>query len=286
VDEAFSLTDDRFVVWEEAKIARLKGSENLLKPTVEILHSEFLDGLARERLRARISAWLATETERRLGPLLKAMADPAPELRGIMHRLGEASGVMPAEPVTQELRAVLKKTGVVVGRFAFFMPAALKPGAAKLRALLWGAWHDRNPPPLPAAGLVSAPMPGNWGADFALSMGWLPAGPVMVRLDVAEKLVGEMHYLVRKHPVLLPPNLGSRMGLKPEQLSPVLNALGFRIIAAATLGAKYFGPPAPPMLARRKMEPRPPAPPPPPPVEVSEDNPFAALAALRRTVPV
>jgi ATP-dependent RNA helicase SUPV3L1/SUV3 len=285
-DEAFSLTDDRFVVWEEAKIARLKGSENLLKPTVEILHSEFLDGLARERLRARISAWLATETERRLGPLLKAMADPAPELRGIMHRLGEASGVMPAEPVTQELRAVLKKTGVVVGRFAFFMPAALKPGAAKLRALLWGAWHDRNPPPLPAAGLVSAPMPGNWGADFALSMGWLPAGPVMVRLDVAEKLVGEMHYLVRKHPVLLPPNLGSRMGLKPEQLSPVLNALGFRIIAAATLGAKYFGPPAPPMLARRKMEPRPPAPPPPPPVEVSEDNPFAALAALRRTVPV
>jgi hypothetical protein len=35
------------------------------------------------------------------------------------------------------------------------------------------------------------------------------------------------------------------------------------------------------------MEPRAPAPPPPPPpVEVSEDNPFAALAALRRTVPV
>jgi ATP-dependent RNA helicase SUPV3L1/SUV3 len=286
-DEAFSFTDDRFVVWEEAKIARLKGSENLLKPAVEILHSEFLDGLARERLRARISAWLATETERRLGPLLKAMADPVPELRGIMHRLGEASGVMPAEPVTQELRAVLKKAGIVVGRFAFFMPVVLKPGAAKLRALLWGAWHDRNPPPLPAAGLVSAPMPGNWGADFALSMGWLSAGPVMVRLDVVEKLVGEMHYLVRKHPVLVPPNLGSRMGLKPEQLSPVLNALGFRIIAAATLGGKYFGPPAPPMLARRKMEPRAPAPPPPPPpVEVSEDNPFAALAALRRTVPV
>ena len=285
-DEAFSLTDDRFVVWEDAKIARLKGSENLLKPAIEILHSEFLDGLARERLRARISAWLAAETERRLGPLLKAMADPVPELRGIMHRLGEASGVMPAEPVTQELRAVLKKAGIVVGRFAFFVPAALKPGAAKLRALLWGAWHDRSPPPLPAAGLVSAPMPGNWGADFALSMGWLPAGPVMVRLDVAERLVGEMHYMVRKHPVLLPPNLGSRMGLKPEQLSPVLNVLGFRIIPAATLGTKYFGPPAPQMLGRRKMEQRAPAPPPPPPIEVSEDNPFAALAALRRTAPV
>ena len=281
-DDAFTLTDDRQVVWEGANIARLKSGPSLLKPAVEILHSEFLDGLARERLRARISAYLATETERRLGPLLKAMADPAPELRGILHRLGEASGVMPAEPVSPDLRPLLKKSGIEAGRFAFFMPAVLKPGGAKLRALLWGVAHDRNPPPLPAAGLVSAPMPNNWGEDFALSMGWLPAGPVMVRLDIAEKLVREMHYLVRKNPILLPPNLGSRMGLKPEQLAPVLHVLGFRIIPAGTLGTKYFGPPSPPMLSRRKMEPRKAPEPPPPPVEVSEDNPFAALAALKR----
>ncbi|MDD2796263.1 helicase-related protein [Acidocella sp.] len=281
-DEAFSLTDDRQVVWEGAKIARLKRSENLLKPEVEIWHSEFLDGLARERLRARISAFVAAEVEKRLGALLVAMKDPPSELRGVMYRLGEASGVMEAENVAQDLRPALKKLGVEAGRFAFFMPAVLKPGSAKLRALLWGVAHERNPPPLPAAGLVSAPMPGNWGADFALSMGWLPAGPVMVRLDVAEKLVREMHYLVRKHPVFLPPNLGSRMGLKPDQLAPVLNALGFRIIPAQVLGEKKYGPAAPAMLARRKMEPKPVAPPPPPPVPVSEDNPFAALAALRQ----
>jgi ATP-dependent RNA helicase SUPV3L1/SUV3 len=271
------------VVWEGAKIARLKRDKNLLKPAVDILHSEFLDGLARERLRARISAYLAAETERRLGPLLKAMSDPAPELRGIMHRLGESSGVMPAEPVAAELRPLLKKAGIEAGRFAFFMPAVLKPGGARLRALLWGVQHDRNPPELPQPGLVSAPMPSNWGEDFALSMGWLPAGPVMVRLDIAEKLVRELHYLLRKHPILVPPNLGSRMGLKPEQLSPVLHVLGFRIIPGGTLSHKYYGPPSPPLLGRRKMEPRVQAPPPPPPAPVSEDNPFAALAALKRT---
>jgi ATP-dependent RNA helicase SUPV3L1/SUV3 len=281
-DDAFTMTDDRQIVWEGAKIARLKRSENLLKPAVEILNSEFLDGLARERLRSRISTYVATEIERRLGPLLQAMENPPPELRGVMHRLGEASGVMSAEPIGAEWRPSLKKLGIEAGRFAFFMPAVLKPGSAKLRALLWGVAHDRNPPSLPAAGLVSAPMPSNWGEDFALSMGWLPAGPVMVRLDIAEKLVREMHYLVRKTPVLLPPNLGSRMGLKPEQLSPVLHLLGFRIIPAATLSAKYYGPPSPPMLGRRKMEPRKAPEPPPPPVEVSEDNPFAALAALRQ----
>lgn len=281
-DDAFSLTDDRHVVWEGAKIARLKRSERLMKPAVEMLHSEFLDGLARERLRGRISAFVAAEVERRLGPLLKVIADPPPPLRGLMHRLGEASGVMAPEPVAPEIRADLKKLGVEAGRFAFFMPAVLKPGSARLRALLWGVWHDRNPPPLPAAGLVSAPMPTNWGADFALEMGWLPAGPVMVRLDVAEKLVRELHFLLRKHPILVPANIGSRMGLKPEQLSPVLHVLGFRIIPAQILGEKKYGPAAPPMLGRRKMEPKPAPAPAPPPVAVSEDNPFAALAALKR----
>jgi ATP-dependent RNA helicase SUPV3L1/SUV3 len=281
-DEAFTLENDRTVVWEGAKIARLKRDKNLLKPAVEILHSEFLDGLARERLRARISMFLAAETEKRLGPLLKAIADPPAELRGVLHRLGEASGVMPAEPINPDLRPELKKLGIDAGRFAFYMPAALKPGAAKLRALLWGVQNDRNPPELPNAGLVCAPMPANWGEDFALSMGWLPAGPVMIRIDIVEKLVRELHYLVRKSPILVPPNLGSRMGLKPEQLSPALHVLGFRILPAGTLHAKYYGPPAPPMLSRRKIEPKPAPPPPPPPEPVSEDNPFAALAALRR----
>jgi ATP-dependent RNA helicase SUPV3L1/SUV3 len=282
-DEAFAMTDDRQIMWEGAKIARLKRSEKLLKPAVEILHSEFLDGLARERLRTRLAAFIAAEIERKLGPLLKTIAEPPAPLRGILHRLGEASGVMPTEPVAPELRPELKKLGVDAGRFAIYMPAVLKPGSARLRALLWGIWHDRNPPPLPAAGLVSAPMPGNWGADFALEMGWLPAGPVMIRLDIVEKLVRELHYLLRKHPILLPPNLGSRMGLKPDQLSPVLHILGFRILPAQVLNEKRYGPPAPPMLGRRKMEPKPAPEPVPPPAPVSEDNPFAALALLKRT---
>jgi ATP-dependent RNA helicase SUPV3L1/SUV3 len=102
----------------------------------------------------------------------------------------------------------------------------------------------------------------------------------MIRLDIAEKLSRELNYLIRRHPVVLPPGIGSRMSLKPEHLSPALNALGFRIIPAAALSPDAFGPPAPPMLARRKgavtkpVAPVPAAPQP--------DNPFAALAVLRR----
>jgi len=111
---------------------------------------------------------------------------------------------------------------------------------------------------------------------------------VMVRLDIAEKLTRELHYLLRKHPILLPPNIGSRMGLKPDQLSGVLHKLGFRIIPAGQLGPKHYGPPNPALLARRKQDqavrPQGPAKPaaPPEPVAIDADNPFAALAVLRQ----
>lgn len=113
----------------------------------------------------------------------------------------------------------------------------------------------------------------------------------MIRLDVVERVTRELHYLMRKHQIMLPPNLGSRMGLKPEQLAPTLNVLGFRLFPAGVPSDKYFGPPAPAMLGRRKQEhhqnQRQPAAPArkaeraPEPVVVDADNPFAALAALK-----
>jgi len=106
------------------------------------------------------------------------------------------------------------------------------------------------------------------------------AGPVMIRLDIAEKLSRELNYLIRRHPVALPPGTASRMSLKPEHLTPALNALGLRIIPATALRPDAFGPPSPPMLARRKgAAPKPVTPAPAPPLP---DNPFAALAVLKR----
>jgi ATP-dependent RNA helicase SUPV3L1/SUV3 len=279
-DAAFSISLRQRIIWEGAEIAKLRKGATLLRPSVEILPSEFLDGAARERLRIRLAAYVAAEIGAKLEPLFKALADPKPELRGVIHRLGEAAGVLPGETVEPALRAALKQSGFEAGQFAVFMPALLKPKAAASRAMLWALWNGTSAPELPAAGLVSSTLPAGWDEGFAVAMGWVVAGPVMIRLDIAEKLGRELNYLIRKHPVALPGGLGSRMSIKPEQLPAVLNTLGFRIIPAATLPEQAFGPPAPPMLARRRGQPsRPPsvaAPPPPP------GNPFAALAALKR----
>jgi ATP-dependent RNA helicase SUPV3L1/SUV3 len=65
-------------------------------------------------------------------------------------------------------------------------------------------------------------------------------------------------------------------------LPAVLNALGLRIIPSAILPPGMFGPVLPPLLARAKMAARKLAPLPPPPSPPLPDNPFAALAVLRR----
>jgi ATP-dependent RNA helicase SUPV3L1/SUV3 len=277
-DSAFRLVGQG-IIWEGAEIARLCKGASILRPGVKIRHSEFLDGAARERLRIRLTAFLNGEIEARLLPLVSAVAAPAPELRGLLHRLGETLGVLPAEAVAPDLLALLKKSGITAGRLAIFFPAVLKPAAAAMRALLWAVWTGRGIPQLPAPGLVSRAAIPSWDSAFALTMGWVMAGPVMIRLDVAEKLSRELNYLIRRHPVALPAAIGSRMSLKPEHLSPALNALGFRIIPAAALAADAFGPSAPPMLARRKGQLPKPASAAPAPLP---DNPFAALAVLKR----
>jgi ATP-dependent RNA helicase SUPV3L1/SUV3 len=281
-DGAYSISAGQRIIWEGAEIARLRRGATLLRPAVEILPSEFLDGAARERLRVRLAAFVADEIGAGLEPLFRVMTDPKPEFRGLMHRLGEAIGVLPGEAFHPSLRAALKPLGVEAGQFAVFLPALLKPKAAGIRAMLWALWHGTETPELPAAGLVSAnPLPG-WDEEMALAMGWVKAGPVMLRLDIAEKIGRELNYLIRKHPVALPAGLGSRMSLKPEHLPAVLNRLGFRVIPAATLAPDKYGPPAPPMLARRKAIRPVSAKPQPPELAPLPDNPFAALAALKR----
>ena len=55
-----------------------------------------------------------------------------------------------------------------------------------MRARLWALQHGVAVPELPPPDLVSLPRRPDWPAGFAEAMGWLEAGPVLLRLDIAE----------------------------------------------------------------------------------------------------
>jgi ATP-dependent RNA helicase SUPV3L1/SUV3 len=284
-DAALTLLPGLRIGWDGVPVGKLRPGPDMLRPRAEPLDSEFLDGSARERVRIRLQRFVDGLVERDLAPLLRARAaaDQDPALRGPLHRLAEAGGVVPGATEAQvppALRGRLKVLGVRAGRFALFMPALLKPGAAATRALLWGVRAGEDPAPLPAPGLVSLAPPPDWPPGYAAAMGWMEAGPVLLRLDVAERVAAELAWMTRKGAFAVPGDLASRLGVRADALPAVLRALGVRLMPGAVLPEEQAGPPSPPMmLPRRRAEravPQPPHPGAPP------GGPFAALRALRR----
>ncbi len=281
-DDAFVLHRDHTITWAEAPVARLRPGATLTRPAVEVLDSEFLDGPQRERIRLRLQGWTDSRIARDLAPLFAAAAragqDPA--LRGPLHRLTEAAGVVVGATdgdITPAIRARLKGAGIRAGRFALYIPDLLKPRAAALRAQLWAIRARVPTPETPAAGLVTIPPPEPNHAAFLALLGWVQAGPVLLRLDIAERVAAELAFSTRGRPAPVPLEVGQRLGLRAELLPAVLRGLGLRILPAPALAAEMYGPPPPPMIAQPRRRA----------VEVvapvsRPDSPFAALAVLQR----
>jgi ATP-dependent RNA helicase SUPV3L1/SUV3 len=271
------------ITWDGVAVARLRPGASALRPRVEVLDSEFLDGAQRERLRIRLQAWLEARLRADLAPLFAVMthAEALREARGPLHRLREGLGVVReagGEPLAPGLRGQLKQIGVRAGRFALFIPALLKPRPAAMRARLWALHHGVAVPEASAPGLVSQSPP-DWPPGFAEMAGWLEAGPVLLRLDVAERVAGELGWAARHGATVLPAGLAGRFAVKAELVPAVLRGLGFRVLPGGSLGPGGFGPPTPPLLAplkRRRV----------PPVEAPDmpgrAGPFAGLAVLKR----
>ncbi len=282
-DAAFTVTEDGSVTWDGVSIARLKRGTTALRPRLQVLDSEFLDGAQRERLRVRLQRFLDEKVNRDLAPLHAAAerGQGHVRFRGLLHRLTEALGLIvgnEGDTLSAEARSALKAMGVKAGRFGLFLPALLKPRAAAMRALLWGLQHGQPVPAIPSPDLVSLPPQPDWPGGFAAAMGWLEAGPVLLRLDIAERVAAELAWLTRRGATAVPAGLASRFSLKAELLPVVLRRLGFRVIPAAGLAAEEYGPPAPAMiipLRRRRPVVSEPTP-------VRTHGPFAALAALKR----
>ncbi len=283
--DAFSLSSDHRILWDASPIANLRPGASVLRPRVEILDSEFLDGAQRERLRGRLQRWMDDAVRADLAPLFEATDRAARTslLRGTLHRLQGALGIIAGtdEGGDNEIRRALKTVGVTAGRFALFLPALLKPRAAMMRARLWALGRGLPMPETPAPGAVSMTPPPAWPTGFAEAMGWLDAGPHLIRLDIAERVAAELAWAARRGGIALPAGLASRFAVPRAALPMVLHRLGFRLIPGGSLAADVYGPPTPPILlaphrrrATQAAEPiRPPR---------LTQGPFAALAALRR----
>jgi ATP-dependent RNA helicase SUPV3L1/SUV3 len=278
-DSDITRTATHRLLWQGQVVARLRPGHSVLRPLAEVAVSDFLDGPLRERVRRRCQAFLDAEIAAGFAPLFAALeaARTAPESRGLLHRLGEGMGLARAEAEDQAGGAVR----LAGGTFAWFLPAMLKPAPMALRAALLALTHGIPTPELPLSSLTAIPVEQTWPAGFAEALGWVTAGPVLLRLDVAERVAEELRRGARAQAgrMALPRGLASRLSVKAEALPAVLRRLGFRLVPAPSLDAGQYGPPVPPMLTplgrtRETAVKRPPS--------VPVDGPFATLASFRK----
>ncbi|MGD9866670.1 MAG: helicase-related protein [Hyphomicrobiales bacterium] len=263
-DDAFTLARTGQIEWEGAPVGRLAPGGKLLAPAVQVLADEHLAAPDREKVQARLDAWIAACVAERLKPLveLDGAGDISGLARGIAFRLTETLGVLRREQVAEEVRSLdqeargqLRKYGVRFGAFNIYFPQLLKPAAADLALLLWvlhegekaGFAPDTLPEP-PRQGLTSAPADPKLPDDYYRTAGFHRCGPRVVRIDMLERLADMIRPLVGwRRPraggegpeepppgatgdggFTVQPNMMSIIGCSGEDFAAVLQALGFR----------------------------------------------------------
>jgi ATP-dependent RNA helicase SUPV3L1/SUV3 len=202
-----------------------------------VLPTEHLSGPQRERVRRRLAGWLDAELAARFAPLLRlrdaSLSGPA---RGLAYQLAEAMGSLPRpplEPLIQALepadRKALRRFGVRLGYLDVFAPATLKPAVRVMRARLWAVAREEpalEPPPAAAVAVAFE----RERRDWLQACGFRPAGPLAVRVDVLDRLVGSARKAAEAGEGAFRPEpaLASLLGRSVEELAAVLQATGFR----------------------------------------------------------
>lgn len=265
-DDALTLADDAAILFDGAAIARI-GPGAPLTPRLDLIGADGAPERARAWTLARLKTWLDAEIARELAPLqtLAAGESVSGAARGLAFRLLESAGALDradAQDLVDALdpagRAALSAVGIYIGRRTIYLPRMIKPRPARLWSVLWAAAHE-TPAFLPRPGAVAVAVapPPPWRSLAAA--GFRAAGPIALRLDIAEKLAAALA-------AADPPDeaaLGRLIGRPAAELPAILPALGFR-----RRGARWTAPP--PRRAPRR----------PPPV-----NAFAPLATLQPPAP-
>ena len=210
--DALQLTRTGEIIWEGAAIARLEAGESKLNPNLLLLVDDHMSVPDRERIQAKLTAWLDAAISERLAPLvlLSKAEDISGLARGVAFRLVEALGVLKREDVSEDIRALdqeargqLRRFGVRFGALNIFMPALLKPAASDLALLLW-ALNDgkkfgieaKTLPEPPREGLTSAATDPGLPEPFYQVAGFHRCGARVVRIDMLERLADMIRPLV------------------------------------------------------------------------------------------
>ncbi len=211
-----AISSDGLVRWLGDPIARLSGSDHIMRPRVILLADEQLTGNARDHVAARVERFVNHHISTVLKPLddLSRAEDLQGLAKGLAFQLVENLGVLFRRDVTEEVksldqdaRASMRRYGVRFGAYHIFVPALLKPAPAELITLLWALKNDglEKPGygdliPVLAAGRTSVVTDPSFERAFYKLAGFRFLGKRAVRIDILERLADIIRPLLQWKP--------------------------------------------------------------------------------------
>ena len=244
---------DGTILWRGSIVAHLEKGPAPLRPKLVMRNIDALPALLRGRVEDRLTDYLAARLEGLLAPLIAMQracdmtSEQAGEeglqaaTRGIAWRLVENFGATSRtqfgddlKALEQKERAKLRNLGMRFGEYTLFMPALLKPAPAAMATLLWALWNDKDPTGFipPKAGLVSTPLDEAIPHAYYYASGYRPSGKRAVRIDMLERLAGEIRQARekgdRREGFEATSQMMSLVGCSGEEFEAILISLNFR----------------------------------------------------------
>ena len=192
------LKDDFKIYWKNFPIAKLCPSKDYLKPEINLIIDDMIDGPNKSNFGKFIQDWLNKKINFDLKSLtdLKNINTTNTSIRALAYQLYENNGVVKRENVkyflkklSQDERKVLRNIGVKFGRYHIFLFKLFKPSAVSLRIALWKNFHqkffDFKPPTF---GLNFIYEKKELSKDFMLLCGFEKFDNFFVRIDILERL--------------------------------------------------------------------------------------------------
>ena len=234
-DGAISVDVGRNIKWENASIANLVKGTGVLSPDITVRSGELLTPEQRDRLRRRLSIWVAARLSESLGPLTRlGEAELTGLPRGIAYRLLENLGSLPRKSLARELRELsredrgtLRSYGVKFGTESVFLPGLLKPRAVTWRAMLWTAYNNHAPLDPPPAGHVTVPLTEDMPATFLEGCGYRALGSRAVRIDILDRVATELRVLSQEGSFRVADTHLNLLGLSMSDARPIVTRLGY-----------------------------------------------------------
>ena len=241
-DGDVTLKPDGRILWLGAQVGRIVPGNRILRPRAVLSASELLQPLPRAHAEARLNRWLNSIIDARLGPLLRILkaqddAELNGNVRGILFQLTEGLGAFPRRTADTLIGALRKEDfsrlrglGIWVGARDVYMEAMIRPKAAQVCSLLWAIHNGRAPIPNPLpAGRVSVEADEQWPPGFLYAAGYRPAGTLVLRIDIAERLIVAIDAKMSRTGAVLSPEILNLAGCGEDQIAGVLDAIGYKL---------------------------------------------------------